>query len=296
LLDTLSQATDWVDPTGGKGVKSSSPRVDGVSRFMRALRNVLSSFLDHEGFFLAGGLAFYFLICFIPFLFLMVSSTGFILSPETVTGQIKDGLSQNVPVYQEEITRFLLRVIETRRHSGVVGTIILLLFSTQLFATFRVVLNRVLGVKGHPLWHGMLFDMAMVLLISLFFIANVGTTAVVAWVKLMAARQIDIPAHWMGRMSIALGFAFAVAMYFVIYRFFAYRAVASQAALVGAIVASVLWELAKHFLRVYVVSLGLYDEIYGPLGVLMAFIMFIYYSAIVFVFGAEVVAMMDPGD
>jgi membrane protein len=263
---------------------------------MRALHNVLTRFLEHEGFFLAGGLAFYFLICFIPFLFLMVSFTGFVLSPETVTGQIKDALSQNVPVYQEEITRFLLRIIETRRHLGAVGTIILLLFSTQLFATFRVVLNRVLGVRGHPLWHGMLFDMAMVLLISIFFVANVGTTAVVAWVKLMAARQIDIPAHWMGRMSVALGLALAVVMYFVIYRFFAYRAVASQAALVGAIVASALWELAKYFLRVYVLNLGLYDKIYGPLGILMAFIMFVYYSAIVFVLGAEVVAVLDPGD
>jgi YihY family inner membrane protein len=263
---------------------------------MRALRRIFSGFLDHEGFFLAGGLAFYFLICFIPFLFLVVSSTGYILSPDAVTGQIREALAQIVPVYQEEITRTLLRIIDTRRHSGAVGTIILLLFSTQLFATFRVVLNRVLGGKGHPLWHGMLFDVGMVLLLSLFFVANVGTTAVVAWVKLMAARQMDIPAYWMGRMSIALGLALAVAMYFVVYRFFAYRAVTSRAALAGALVASVLWEVAKHFFRIYVVSLGLYDEIYGPLGVLMAFIMFVYYSAIVFVFGAEVVAVIDPGE
>ena len=64
----------------------------------------------------------------------------------------------------------------------------------------------------------------------------------------------------------------------------------------GAIVASALWELAKYFLRVYVLNLGLYDKIYGPLGILMAFIMFVYYSAIVFVLGAEVVAVLDPGD
>ena len=57
-----------------------------------------------------------------------------------------------------------------------------------------------------------------------------------------------------------------------------------------------LWEVAKHVLRLYVVRLGLYDEIFGPLGVLMAFIMFVYYSAIVFVFGAEVVGALDPGD
>jgi len=263
---------------------------------MRTIRHVLGSFLVHDGFFLAGGLSFYFLTCFVPLLFLMVSLTGFVLSPETVTGQIKEALTQTVPVYQEEITRSLLRIIETRRRSGIAGTIILVLFSTQLFAALRYVLNRVLGVRGQPLWHGMLFDTGMVLVIGVLFVANVGTTAVVAWVKLMTARQVEIPAYWTGRISIGLGFAFAVAMYFLTYRFFPYRTVASRAALAGALVASVLWELAKHFLRVYVLSLGLYDEIYGPLGVLMAFIMFVYYSAIVFIFGAEVVSVTDPGD
>jgi uncharacterized BrkB/YihY/UPF0761 family membrane protein len=38
---------------------------------------------------------------------------------------------------------------------------------------------------------------------------------------------------------------------------------------------------------------GLYDQIYGPLGVLVAFVMFVYYSAVVFVLGAAYVAVLD---
>jgi membrane protein len=262
---------------------------------MRAFRQACAGFVTNEGFFLAGGLAFYFVICFIPLLFLVVSITGYVLSPASVEGQIRDALASTVPVYQDEVTRTLLRMIETRKSSGLVGTGILILFSTQLFASFRIVLNRVLGVRGQPLLHGFLFDGAMVLLIGLFFVGNVGTTAVVAWVKLMAARQMEVPAHWMARMSIGLGFLFSTAMYFVIYRFFPHRSIMFRAALGGALVASGLWEVAKHFLRVYVVSFGLYDQIYGPLGVLMAFVMFVYYSAVVFVFGAEVVGALDPG-
>jgi len=36
-----------------------------------------------------------------------------------------------------------------------------------------------------------------------------------------------------------------------------------------------------------------YDQIYGPLGVLVAFVMFTYYSAIVFVFAAAYAAERD---
>jgi membrane protein len=262
---------------------------------MRTARQAFSGFLAHQGFFLAGGLAFYFVICFIPLLFLLVSVTGFVLSPATVTGQIKEALATAVPVYHVEITRRLLRIIETRRHSGIFGTAILLLFSTQLFAALRVVLNRILSIRGQALLHGLLFDTAMVLLISILFVGSVGTTAVLAWLRLMAESQVTIPAHWMGRLSIGLGVVLSTTMFFVMFRFFPDRAVRTQAALVGAVVASSLWELARHLLRIYVVKLGLYDQIYGALGILMAFVMFVYYSAIVFVLGAEVVGAMDPG-
>lgn len=260
---------------------------------MSSIRRIFAGFLANEGFFLAGGLSFYFLVCFLPLLFLIISLTGFVLQPETVTGQLRDFLAQSVPIYQDEITRTLLKIIETRRQFGVVGTTILVLFSTQLFAALRVVLNRIFSLHGHPLLHGMLFDALMILLVGVLFVANVATTAVVAWLKLLATRQVDIPAFLSGRLSIILGFVFATAMFFIPYRFFPNQRISTRAALSGALVASALWELAKHLLRVYVLRFGLYHEIYGPLGVLMAFIMFVYYSAIVFVFSAEVVAALQ---
>ena len=68
-----------------------------------------------------------------------------------------------------------------------------------------------------------------------------------------------------------------------------------KAALSGAVLASVLWEAAKQLFRWYILSMGVYDRIYGPLGALVALGMFIYYSGIVFVLGAEFAAALRPG-
>jgi uncharacterized BrkB/YihY/UPF0761 family membrane protein len=38
---------------------------------------------------------------------------------------------------------------------------------------------------------------------------------------------------------------------------------------------------------------GVYDQIYGPLGALVAFVMFVYYTAVVFVFCGAFVAARD---
>ena len=43
----------------------------------------------------------------------------------------------------------------------------------------------------------------------------------------------------------------------------------------------------------YIREFGVYDQIYGPLGVLVAFVMFVYYSAIVFVVGGAYAASLD---
>jgi len=260
---------------------------------IRRLRQAFSGFFTHQGFFLAAGLSFYFLICLVPLLFLVVSLMGFILSGEAATRQVLNQLSQIVPVYQGEITRTLNRIVATRGLSGLLGTLILILFSTQLFAALRLVLNRILGIRGRSFWGGMLFDVAMIFVIGVLFLATVAATAVFAWFKTFVFSPAGVPAYWLEWMSVGLGVGFSTAMYFVIYRFFPNRRIFWGAALAGALLASVLWEVAKHLLRLYIAELGLYDQIYGPLGVLVAFIMFVYYSAAVFVLGAELVAALE---
>ena len=86
---------------------------------------------------------------------------------------------------------------------------------------------------------------------------------------------------------------FSTGLFFVVYRYFPHRRPRLGAALAGALLASMLWEAAKQLFRWYILSLGVYDQIYGPLGVLVALTMFVYYSGIVFVLGAEYVAALE---
>jgi len=262
---------------------------------IRGLRQTFSGFFAHQGFFLAAGLSFYFLICLVPLLFLVVSLAGFVLSSEAATRHVIDQLREIVPVYQKEITRILHRIVATRRLSGLLGTLIVILFSSQLFAAMRLVLNRILGVRERSFWRGMLFDIGMIFVLGVLFLATIAVTAVFAWFKTFVFKPAGVPTYWLGWMSAGLGLGFSTVMFFVIYRFFPYRRIFWGAALAGALLTSALWEVAKHLLRFYISQFGLYDRIYGPLGVLIAFFMFVYYSAVVFVLGAELVAALERG-
>ncbi|MBI4590210.1 MAG: YihY/virulence factor BrkB family protein [Candidatus Rokubacteria bacterium] len=263
---------------------------------IRGFRNAFSGFFAHQGFFLAAGLSFYFLICLIPLLFLIVSLAGFILSSETATRQVVNQLTPIVPVYQKEVTRTLLRIADTRTVSGILGTVILIVFSTQLFAATRLVLDRILGVKrGRGFFKGMLVDTLMIFVIGILCLAALGVTDLFTWLKVFVFRPAKVPPEWVQYMSITLGIGLATAMFYLLYHYLPHRRIPRGAALAGALLASVLWEAAKQLFRLYIVTAGVYDQIYGPLGVLVAFVMFVYYSAIVFVLGAEYVGALEHG-
>jgi membrane protein len=263
---------------------------------IKGFRNAFSGFFSHQGFFLAAGLSFFVLICLIPFLFLIVSVLGFVYSSESASRQVINQLTPILPVYRQELTRAFLRIVATRNVSGILGTVILILFSTQLFAASRLVLDRILGVKrGRGYVRGMLFDILWIFVIGILFLAALAVTDLFAWFKVFVFVPAQMRPEYIRYMSIGLGVTLATAMFYLLYRHLPNRRIPAGAALAGALLASVLWEAAKQLFRLYILRLGVYDQIYGPLGALVALVMFVYYSAIVFVLGAEYVGALERG-
>jgi membrane protein len=61
----------------------------------------------------------------------------------------------------------------------------------------------------------------------------------------------------------------------------------------GAGVAAMLWLLASGLFSLYVSQFASYDKTYGPLGTVVVFLMWLYLSAFIILFGAELNAEME---
>jgi len=259
---------------------------------IRALRLAAHNFRAHQGLFLASGLAFTLITSLIPVLFFMVSLAGFVLSRRAASEIVLGQLSELVPVYQAELHQILAEIIRRRNLSGILGTAVLLVFASQLFATVRLVLNEIFGFTGGPGFvRGVVKDMFLLVLMGVLFLASIAVTDVVRWVKIFLMLPV-LPGDWVPWLFILLGVGFNTALFFIAYRYFPHRRVPVGAALPGAILASLLWEAAKQVFRWYILSVGTYDKIYGPLGALVGLSMFAYYSGAVFVLGAEYTAAL----
>jgi membrane protein len=263
---------------------------------IRALRTAAAGFQAHRGMFLASGLSFNLLICLIPVLFFLVSIAGFVLNRQAAAAAVLNQLGQIVPVYRDEVRQMLAQIISQRRLTGLLGTATLLLFASQLFAGLRLVLNEVFGfTQGRGLIRETLKDLLLLFVMGILFVASILIIDVVGWLKILVMAPVGMLPDWIRSVSVTAGLVFNTALFFVAYRYFPHRKVPVGPALAGALLASVLWEAAKQLFRWYITTLGVYDKIYGPLGALVALSMFVYYSGIVFVLGAEFAAALRAG-
>src|SRR5262249_17493592 len=144
---------------------------------IRALRMAVVGFRAHRGMFLASGLAFNLLICLIPILFFLVSVVGFVLNQGSAAEVVLNQFGQVVPVYRSELHQVLAQIIRRRSLSGLLGTLSLLLFATQLFASLRMVLNLVFSfTHGRNLVLDTLKDLLLLFVMGILFLASVLVT------------------------------------------------------------------------------------------------------------------------
>jgi membrane protein len=255
---------------------------------MRTLRTAIRNFRAHRGFFHASGLAFSFLTCLVPILFFIVSLAGFVLSRRAASELVLKQLSELIPVYRDELHVALAEIIRRRRLSGLLGTGVLLLFASQLFASLRLVLNDIFGFsRGPGLLREIGKDLVLLFMMGVFFLGSIMVFDLFGWVRLLLLAPAEKPAEWIRSLVMASAVGFSTMLFFVMYRYFPHQRVPAGAALAGALLAAMLWEAAKQGFRWYILRVGVYDAIYGPLGALVALGMFAYYSGIVFILGAE---------
>lgn len=251
-------------------------------------------FFGESGLFLSAGLAFFFLVCLIPLTLLGVATVGFVFSTEEAAHEVVDQLARNFPVYKREIAGVLLRIVETRAMSGIAGTLTLIFFSTPLFGASRLVLHRMMGVRaGGEYLRNFFLDSLMVLLLTVLLFASSSVTWLFRWFQEFILEPARLSREWIYALTIVFSLTLSTIMFYLGYRFVPRRRPGVGPALAGAMLASLLWEMAKELFRLYVRRVGIYDQIYGSFALLIAFVMFVYYSAIVFTFGAAYVAALD---
>lgn len=279
--------------------------------FLRLLRGaaefvarVYQKAAEDDIFFLAGGIAFNVLVAAIPFMFLIVALLGFILSAVVENPQqaVLQYVLQILPASRAVIdyTSALVEgVIGSRRQFTVVGVLLFVWISTRLIGTLRTALRDIFDLQeDRGILAGKLFDAQMVVVAGTLFVANTGITIAVEAIQTYGISLLGLqPGEQLKAIQAfyaqTLAFGFIFLMFVLIYRYLPARRIPWRIALVAATFTSVSWELLKGGFAWYVSYAAERSTPYGALTTLILLVLWIYYSAVVFILGGEVAQVYE---
>jgi len=201
------------------------------------------------------------------------------------------------------IERLLVGITRNRGQISLYAVPAFIWFSTRLFAGVRTSLNDIYDVSLRPSPRrnflvifvlAKLRDIGMVVGTVVLFLANTALTTALAVLQAMGAERVPQLAFFVSNMGRVMGelltFAFSVSLFFVTYRYASVRKLPNGTALLASTFTAILFELAKRLYGLYLANFASLEQHLGDanLGVIVLFVLWIYYTALVFLLGAVV--------
>lgn len=258
------------------------------------IKSTATGWDKHNAPRLGAALAFYTLLSLAPLLVLVVAICGFFLSQTTAE---QDILGQARQLVGRAGADTLKSVLTSAHHpkNGIIASFIaiatLLFGASGVFVELRDSLNTIWGakaarsgVRGYVMRRlatfGMVLGLGFLLLASLLTSAalGVGEKYFVQYVPMGTATVGEV-------MNVGVSLAAMAVLFALIFKFVPEVPVDWRDVGIGAIVTAVLFTIGRALLAFYLATAGV-GSTYGAAGSLVALIVWVYYSAQIFLFGA----------
>jgi membrane protein len=255
----------------------------------------VSAWLTHNASSMGAALAFYTLFSVAPILIIALSIASYVFGPHTAETELLGQLRALTGSAGADAVRNLLESAHYSDKKGLaasVGVITLLVGATSVFGELQHALDQIWGTparKRAAWWEvlrtrllsfGMVLGVGFLLLVSLIVSATLA--AFDGWLETrVAALHIVLPL-----LDLGVSFAMAVLLFAMIYKYVPRESIAWRDVWIGAAMTAFLFSIGKSLIGLYL-GRSSFNSAYGAAGSLIVLLLWIYYSAQIFLLGAE---------
>lgn len=259
------------------------------------IKETASSWSDINAPRLGAALAFYTMLSIAPLLVLSIAISGLVFGEQAAQGRILGEL-QSVIGYQGSSA--IQDLLNHSRHlsSGIsalaIGIVLLIFGASSVFGELRDSLNLVWGVKTTTgpgimgVIRSRLASFAMVVGIGFLLLVSLLFSAAIAAAGKFFGDMLPIPEVALQLGSALLSFLAVTILFALLYKAIPEVKIEWRDVWIGAAVTSALFSLGKLIIGLYIGKVGV-SSTYGAAGSLVAFLIWVYYSAQIFFLGAE---------
>lgn len=259
------------------------------------LKQTYTKWSEHQAPRLGASVAFYSLLSFAPLLVLIAAIAALVFDRTTAQNAMIDQARQMIGDRGADTVKSLL-INAQKPSSGIfasaVAFITLLFGASGVFSELRDALNTIWDAqpKDASGFLGMvkqkLFSFGMVLSVGFLLLVLLILSAGLAFAGKFFGQMLPIPVPVFEVLNLLVSFAVITVLFALLYRYVPSRKIEWRDVWVGAIGTALLFTIGKFLLGLYLgkASVG---SAYGAAGSLVAVIVWVYYSAQIFFFGAE---------
>jgi membrane protein len=259
------------------------------------IKAATSSWVDDYAQSMGAALAYYTMFSIAPLLLIVISIAGLIFGVEAARGEIFSQLQGLMGQQGADAVQGLLESVSKPAESitaMLVGAILLLVGATTVFGELQDALDRIWRapkrnkggiwslLRARLLSFGMIMGIGFLLMVSLVVSAALAALGKL-WGPLFADWEILANV-----IDFLVSFAFTTVVFAMIYKIMPRAKVGWEDVWVGAAVTSLLFTIGKFLIGLYIGKSGVTSG-FGAAGSLVVVLVWVYYSAQIFLMGAE---------
>lgn len=264
-------------------------------KILQLLKRTFSKWSDDKAPRLGAALAYYTILSLAPLLIVILAILSLAFGSEAAHGQIVWQIEDLVGKQGAEAIQTMIKNAQkptTGVLASILGIITLFLGASGVFGELRDALNTIWGAKPAGasglvgIFRERFLSFGMVLAIGFLLLVSLVLSAFLAVLGKYFGGLLPIPEFVLHAANFLFSFAVITAVFALIYKFFPDAKIAWDDVRIGAAATALLFTLGKFLIGLYLgkASIG---SAYGAAGSLVIVLVWVYYSAQIFFFGAE---------
>lgn len=258
-------------------------------------RTALSGFIEDNGMRMSASLAYFTIFSLAPLLIVSIAIAGWVFgdraASNAIAGQIQAFVGHDVAKTIQDMIQSAHRPAQGVA-AGMIGVVTLLFGATGVFAEVRDSLNSIWHVEGvvqNDVWSWIksrFLSVGMVLAVGFLLLVSLMVSALIAGTFKYFGSLIPVPEFLLHSIEFIISILVLTGLFALMFAILPEAELGWRDVEFGALTTAVLFTVGKSIIGVYL-GKTISASTYGPAASVMLVVAWIYYSALIFYFGAE---------
>lgn len=270
-----------------------------VRQFLGLFRCAGAHWVADSAGTLGAALAFYSAFSLAPLLVILVTIAGFVIGAEAAYGQLGHQLTA---LFGAATARVLLHAMQaSQQEEGVLATVVssitLGIGATTVFAALEAALEQIwsataLVPKGVRGWlRSRILSFGLILAVGFLLLVSLTISTALSALRASIGRRFTEMVVLTGVLDFAFSTALIAGLFALVYRYMPARRLAWRPVLWGGLLTALLFHLGRWCISLYLAR-STTPSAFGAAASFAALLLWLYYTAQIFLFGAEFTACL----